>query len=455
MLAPPRGMKLPIARLLAWFFALVTLAAPSGAAAQPEELDQPELDDGEAPEGDAEEAKEAPQPLPPDARESIPPDVSDDSAKTDLPVDVREITTLSMGPLRLAPVLLIQAHATPYVGDDAFFQAGDIAERGGFRLRHARLGLDARYETDAQLRVTGELVGEDDGTSRIHDAYVGWTTFEFAQLFAGAQVVPVSRFALLRSGRIALIDRPLAVRAMIPAHQVGATARGELWDAALSYQVGVFNGLERSNFFYEGYTRNYAPFGNRFGGLGYAARLASEPLGKLAGTAADELKGDPRFGVGASYFFSDGGARDIHTAGGDFHLQALGIHVIAEVLWARTVPDSEPDVTGALPFEITSFAAVAEAGYMILPRMLGITGRFEWIDPNTANEDESDNWLITTGAHFSFVDQLLKLQAEYTHREERFGLSLDNDAVTLSLQGQLDPARRGTATEPVAGGVSP
>ena len=139
--------------------------------------------------------------------------------------------------------------------------------------------------------------------------------------------------------------------------------------------------------------------------------------------------------------FSDGGARNVHLGGGDLHLMWRGLHFIGEAIWMRTVPEQTPTQAGTLPFEVTSYGAASEAGYMILPRMLGVSARFEWIDPNTQSEDESDNWLITGGAQFQFVDQLLKAQAEYTHREERFGLSLKNDSVTLSLQGQLDPAR--------------
>ena len=115
--------------------------------------------------------------------------------------------------------------------------------------------------------------------------------------------------------------------------------------------------------------------------------------------------------------------------------------LLTELLWSRTIPESDPTQTGALPFELTSFSFVGEAGYMILARMLGATARFEWIDPNTAVEDEGDNWMVTAGAHFQFIDQLLKLQAEYTHRHERFGGGLGNDTVTISLQGMLDPAR--------------
>lgn len=428
-----------------------TLALTTPLAAQPEPVDDTEVsedasDDAASEDGDDAEPELPPPPVPvaPEPAATQPP--KDDAtekvpAKDEAPFDLRRAAVLSMGPVRVAPILLLQAHATPYAGNDAFFQSGDIAERGGFRLRHARFGLDTRYESDAILRVSTELGGSNDGRVRINDAFVGWTTYSFFQVLAGAQFVPISRFANLRSGRLALIDRPFSTRAMSPGRQVGVVGRGWLWDRALGYQVGVFNGLQRANAFYEGYEQNYAPFGNRFDGLAYVARITSEPLGPLTGTAADETKSpEVRLGVGANYMFSDGGARDIHTAGGDAHLQVYGFHLLAEALWARVIPESDPTQTGALPFELTSFSFVGEAGYMILEEMLGATARFEWVDPNTAVEDEGDNWMFTGGAHFQFIDQVLKLQAEYTHREERFGPSLANDTVTISFQGMLDPA---------------
>ncbi len=432
-----------------------TLALTTPLAAQPEPVDGEEAEDASeevAPDEDTDDdvGDDALPPAPPVAPEPAatkPPTETKDEAEAksapeeEVPFDLRRAAVLALGPVRVAPILLLQAHAAPYAGDDAFFQSGDIAERGGFRLRHARFGLDTRYASDAVLRVSTELAGSNDGRVRINDAFVGWTTYSFFQVLAGAQFVPISRFANLRSGRLALIDRPFSTRAMSPGRQVGVVGRGWLWDRALGYQVGVFNGMQRANAFYEGYTQNYAPFGNRFDGLAYVARITSEPLGPLAGTAADETKDpDVRLGVGANYMFSDGGARDIHTAGGDAHLQVYGFHLLAEALWARIVPESDPTQTGALPFELTSFSFVGEAGYMILEEMLGATARFEWVDPNTAVEDEGDNWMFTGGAHFQFIDQILKLQAEYTHREERFGPSLANDTVTISFQGMLDPA---------------
>ena len=84
-----------------------------------------------------------------------------------------------------------------------------------------------------------------------------------------------------------------------------------------------------------------------------------------------------------------------------------------------------------------SFAAVGEAGYMILKQRLGATARFEWINPNTAAQDESDCWLITGGISYHVLRDFLKAQVDYTHRQEIHGKSLKNDSVVIQAQLNL------------------
>ncbi len=359
----------------------------------------------------------------------------------DTGVDVRTLLRWTAGPMFVAPVLLVMGYATPYAGEDSFFQSGDIAEQGGFRLRRSRFGLHSGYDDLAEIRVSVDVRSDEDAPVRIHDAFLGFMPFEWARLHVGAQAVPFSRTQLIRSGRGALMERPLGNRAMAPGQQLGMVVSGEWFNAALGYRLGLFNGFQRTNLFYQGFIQNASPVGNRFDGLGYVARITSEPLGPMPGTGADEDQGPLRFAVGANYLYNDGGARDVHSAGGDAHLMWRGLHVLGEALWARTIPETDPSIAGAVPLEVTSFTFSGEAGYMILPRRLGIAARFEWLEPNDKQDDESDNWLVTGGATVHLVDQLLKGQLEYTHRQEVNGVQLKNDSVTFNLQGQLDPAR--------------
>ena len=343
---------------------------------------------------------------------------------------------LDLGPVRLVPIVLLGAHATPYAGEDSLSQAGDIAEQGGFRLRRARFGFGGDIARKAEFRISAELGSDNGGSVRVHDAWVGYTEKKFLQVYAGAQDVPFSRSALVGSGDTALIERPFTVRAMAPQHQVGAVVASHLADGALNLYFGGFNGLQRSDQFYSGYTENFAALGNRFDGLVYAPRVTTEPLGAL--DTIQDLDHSPfRFGAGLGYFFSDGGARDIHSVGGDFLIHVSGLHLLGEVIWSRSDPESVPTQPIVQVEPVTSIGVVFEAGYMIVKRTFGVSARFEFINPNTAVEDQADNWMLTAGPSYHLLDDAIKVQAEYTHREEIFESSLANDSVTLQLQLQL------------------
>jgi hypothetical protein len=349
---------------------------------------------------------------------------------------------LSLGPFTFTPMVLVGVQVAPYAGDESLVQAGDVVERPGFRLRHARLGLAGAYEDLARFAVSMQLAADGDGAKiSLRDAWAGYTQWSFLRAFVGARSVPFSRSALVGSGNGALIERPLVVRAMAPFHQIGAELDGDPWDGAFGYSAGVYNGFQRSDQFYSGYVENFSPLGNRFDGMAFAARLRSEPIGRLGPTVADEEQGPFRFGVGASYFYSHSGARDLHSAAGDALMKVAGFHLLAEALWSLSVPQAEPTVPTTGLEQVTSFGLVAEAGYMIIQDAFGLTARFEWIDPNTNTDDEGDNWLLTAGAGYQLLERLLKVQAEYTHREELHGLSLANDSVLVQFQLQLDPVK--------------
>jgi hypothetical protein len=356
-------------------------------------------------------------------------DAGEELEKKDRPL--RDSLRLVVGPLAFLPVVLIQAQALPYVGDNSFAEAGDPADSEGFRLRRGRLGLEVQLADQGRGRVSAELGSREDGSARIHDAWLAYVGFPYVQAWGGALTVPFSRSAIAGSGDQSLTERPLTVRAMAPGQQVGLVGRGEVADRAFAYDLGVFNGFARSDQFYGGYLQNYAPFGNKFEGLAYVARLATEPLGAMSPTIADETHQDPRFGIGANYFYSDGAARGVHAFGGDAILHALGFHFLGEVIYSVVSPKSDPEAPTTTVVEVKSLGASVEAGYMILRDLLGATVRFEYIDPSSAVDDEGDNWLFGGGATVMFFEGMVRISAEYTHREEMFGLALENDAVIL------------------------
>ncbi|MFO0549100.1 MAG: porin [Polyangiaceae bacterium] len=382
-----------------------------------------------------EPAAETPAPEPKPA-----PAPDKDAKTTDKPASepvvrpLRKAIKLVAGPVTFTPVVLIQAQVLPYVGDDSLAREGDLSDSEGFRLRRARFGLQVDLLDQGRARVSVELGSREDGEARIHDAFLAYVGFPYLQVFGGALTVPFSRSAMASAGEQAMSERPLVVRSMTPGQQVGAVAHGEIANRAFIYDVGLFNGFSRSDRFFGGYAQNFAPLGNRFDGLAYTVRAATEPIGPLSASIADETHEAPRFGVGANYFYSDGSARGIHAFGGDALLHAAGFHLLAEFVYTVVAPKSDPaEPTGAVA-DVESLGFVGEAGYMILEDLLGIAARFEYIDAARAVDDEGDNWLVGASATAMFLDGMVRGTVEFTHREEIYGLSLDNDAALFQAQ---------------------
>lgn len=349
----------------------------------------------------------------------------------------RELLHLDVGPLTIGPTLLIQTQAIPYVGKEAFLPSGDPSERGGFRLRRARFGFEGKLYDRVPFKVNAEFGTDPKGNARLHDAWFGYDKWKSFQFYAGSRNVPFTRSSILDSGSGAMVDRSFAVRAMVPFNQVGMSAEGHLWKGALSYALGVYNGLERSDRFFEGYTENAALLGNRFDGLTYAARLESEPLGPIGSTVEDLQKGPFRVAMGASFFFSNGGTRNLLGAGGDVLLHSHGFHLLGEFISNHSSPHDTPTQPTSQISTVQSLAVVGEVGYVLVKRRLGVNARFEWIDPNTSVDDEADSWIAGGGLSYHVLHDFLKAQLEFTHRQEIHGSSLENDSLVLQIQLNL------------------
>lgn len=433
---------------LATTVALASLLLGPRAAAQPE----PEKPAAPKPEAEGDEPRPEPKPEEGPAAEPRPkveakPAAAEagkagagaqpgaapkEAEKGDRPL--RAAIHLDIGPVKLIPVLLVQAQVLPYVGDDAYASQGDYADSEGFRLRRARFGLEVGLLDQGRGRVSVELGSREDGAARIHDAWLAWVGLPFLQIQGGAMTVPFSRSAIAGSADQALSERPLAVRSLAPGQQVGATAHGEIAKRAFVYDAGVFNGFSRSDQFFAGYQQNYAPLGNRFEGLAFVARAATEPLGPLTPSIADETKQAPALGLGADVFYSDGSARGILAAGGDALLHAAGFHLLAEGMFSQVMPKSVPEEPVAAVADVKSLGVVGEAGYTILKDLLGISVRFEYVDAAMGVDDEGDQWLLGGGASALFLDGMVKSTVEFGHREEIHGLSLANDALLVQAQ---------------------
>lgn len=440
-----------ISRTTSTLAAFLFVSIPWGAAlAQPAPATDKPLAPGSDKAPAADEAPAADKAAPPDRAAPVEPDQGHHTgspsekkpgsaapttgeADPDLGAFARPISLSSEG-FRIWPVVLIQTQLTPYIGTNASYLAGDIAERPGFRLRRARFGFGGAYRSLVELWIAGELSTATDASMTLTAASLGLTPKPYFGAYMGVIDVPFSRSMIGFSSDTALIDRPLAVRAMAPSGQMGGLVAGSVAQGRFHYQLGVFNGFQRSDLFYSGYRTSLAALGNRFDNLAYAARIASS----LDTPGSDiPLPRDfkNRFNVGASYFFSDGGARDIHSAEGDLLFQRGGFRLLAEVLYSKTIPESVPTQPTTQTATIDSLGVVAEGGYTLFRTVSGNL-RFEWIDPNMVVDDATDNWLLTVGASVAppSIEKFVRIQLEFTHREEVHGKSLDNDSLTLQTQ---------------------
>ncbi len=453
-------MKQPISTTLAALVLMslpwgTALAQPAPAPAPPPESPQPDKPAADKPPADTpapdKPAAIAPAPEPkPEAKKPPPGAVvlpkTAPPAKSGVPLaplenevdpDLARPLVARHAGFSLWPIALIQVQATPYVGENTSFLNGDIAEHPGFRMRRARLGVGAAWESILKAEIQAELLTNAQVTILLNQAWVGFTPKSYFGAYMGFLDVPFSRSSLTPAADTALIDRPLAARALAPQQQLGLYVQGALLDSKLQYTLGVYNGFQRFDQFYSGYRQPLAGFGNRFDNLAYAARVATSLL-----TPGHEIPmpGDKkdRLNAGASYFYSDGGARDIHAVDGDILFQKAGFRALAEGIFSMTTPESVPTQPTTQTENIESYAAILEVGYTFR-RTLGAHVRFEWIDANTAVQDEADNWLLTGGLSFTppVVGKYLKAQLEYTHREEVFGLSLENDSLTFQTQFAL------------------
>ncbi|TNF33814.1 MAG: hypothetical protein EP329_07915 [Deltaproteobacteria bacterium] len=348
--------------------------------------------------------------------------------------DDADLILVDGGLAQLRFVGLLQVEMAPYVGDDAFLLNGDPAESPGFRLRRARVGFagSAWGDTDYEL----SLQATPDGIDLL-DAWVAWRGLTSLTVYGGARKVPFSRFALNSAMASALIDRPLGVRAMAPFRQVGLTLEGDVGDGILQWAAGVYNGFVRSTTFYQGYGTVTALQGNRFTNLAYVARVDLSPFGPIGQGLADLDQGDFRGALGGAVYYDDG--KTVQTFGWevDVLLKVSGLHFAAELIMDSSEPATQPTTGDIIPTTIGRMSAVAELGYVLLPEQLGVTLRGELIDSDTDVDNAGDEIAVTGGVQYYFHRQHAKAALEFTHREERHGVALDNDSLLLQLQFAL------------------
>jgi hypothetical protein len=348
--------------------------------------------------------------------------------------DAGDLVTIDGGFAQLTFYGLLQAEIALYTGDDNLLQDGDPAERIGFRLRRARLGVGGWAWGVVDYSLTMDL---SSGKSvELLDAWIGYRYFPALGFTLGASKVPFSRFAQYGSGRGTLSERPLATQALAPFRQVGLTLEGEL-GGLIRYAIGAYNGLERHTNFHEGYVENAGFEGNRFNRLAFAGRLELQPLGALGKDIADLDGGGLRVGVGASLYYSDG--KTTKSAGWevDLAVKLAGMHFIAEYIADTGEPKSVPTTTATIPAGVDRHGFTGELGYFIRPINLGVAVRAELLDDNRDSDSNGDELVLAGGVQYYWHRHHLKAMLDYTHRLELHGSDRDNQTLLLTLQFAL------------------
>ena len=329
----------------------------------------------------------------------------------------------------------LQIHAAGWVGGDALLTNGDLMERPGFRLRRSRLYFGGQFVDGVSFLLSAEFFDREKTGGPLLDAYIDATPWPWIGATLGVMYFPFAKTAMVSSGSLPHLDRARVAEALSPGREMGLLLHAHPWVDHLTIYAGVFNGLRRSEFPHMGYEGVGVSFGNRFEGAAYVVRMELEPLGPVGPGVADLTHSeDFRFGLGGAFFYDDG--RTLSTMGWSayLHMRWMGAHVLAEYIGDRAEPAAEPTTEAPISAVTRRMGVVGEVGYVILPELLGLALRVEWLDLDTDFDDHHDEVIITATATVYAVRDLLKLQVEYTHREELHGDGVDNDAVLAGVQ---------------------
>jgi hypothetical protein len=211
---------------------------------------------------------------------------------------------------------------------------------------------------------------------------------------AGQFKVPLGRQRLTSSGSQQFVDRSDVVDEFTPGRDIGVQVQGLLASEHVEYRGGVFNGAGENTWSHEG-------------GLQYAGRVMVQPLGRIDYSESDlEFVRRPLLSVAANIETSEGrddaeGGRQV-VLGADVDFRYRGLSLLSEVFF-RALRD-QADGTGAN-------GLVVQGGYLVVPRVLEIAGRFGTWKP--ANAEPSKNRSELAFAVGDFVNgHNLKLQTD-------------------------------------------
>jgi hypothetical protein len=321
-----------------------------------------------------------------------------------------------------------------WVGSDALISNGDKMDKYGFRLRRARFGVEGHIIQPITYKIEMDLFDQDKSGGPLYEAWVDWTPIQYIGAKLGFMEFPLLRGMDAGSLRMAHVDRAIGTYAMSPTNSLGLVLHSEPWKDHLTISAGIFNGLERSQSFFTGYNQVGITQGNKFERLSYFGRVDFEPLDPLGKGEADlGQERSFRLGLGGGVMYNDGTSVGTLAWSAYLHMKAWGFHLLGEVAMDYSKPREEAgqDQQAAA----TDRTAVnGSVGYVFLKNLLGVAARVEYLDSNTALDDESDQMVYAGTLTYYAIGHWVKAQIEYQHRQQLHGVAIDDDSVILGVQ---------------------
>ncbi len=361
------------------------------------------------------------------------------------------LVSMEKGPFSAALHARIQGWGG-WVGEDSNLENGDRMQEPGFRLRRARIGVDGSFFKEFTFELELDVFDQERAGGPLYSAWIDWTPLHYIGATLGVQKFPVLRSMMFSSSFLPHLDRPLGAFAMAPENAMGLVLHSSPWKDHSNIMIGLFNGLRRTDNFYDGYEGVGSSLGNRFDGLSAVARFDLEPLAPIGKGIADPCK-CPKFrlGLGAGGFlngtgafqdggtsvfsFLDGGSIATRGVSGYLHLKTHGFHLFGEYAHEWVDALKQPTLPTDQNFDIERMAFNSSLGYVILKDRLGIALRSELIDDNVANTDLGAELLVGGTVTWYVAGDFLKAQLEYMHRMELGNeATLGNDHVLGGVQ---------------------
>jgi len=323
------------------------------------------------------------------------------------------------GPFSLSIGGLLQLQAAVFVGDEAMQAQHDPADTEGFRIRRARFGFGGSLHNHWKYYLAVDMRDAVVGGNEVLDAKIAWTRFAFAQVSLGVDKVPFSFFNLQSSSRLELIERPITVQMITPDRRVGATVLGEFYN--LQYAVGLYNGSD-------GVIQ-----GNTMAGIAAAAQVQYHIFGK----PEEFVPGPFRLSLGGGFMYNDGAAVDAVRASGHLDMRIFRIRLQGEFLWESTTTDQDPAVQPTQAGDVKRWGAVGELTVFLWQEYIQMAIRYEYLNDNNVYSTMGSQQIFSGGLNGYLFKHKLKLQLNYTHRQEIDGISIDNDIAFAMIQAMF------------------